>query len=799
MHIVPQNTFLKIGLESIREALLQRIHTEEGRAVLSDWKPAVLFDTVKLRLDRTREFIDIHISDETVPLQPIPDLRPDLQASRIERKILDTEIILAIRNLCILSRRIQQFFKQRSELYPLSFDIARHLSLNPDLEKEINRILTEEGEVKDTASRALRDIRNNLNRRRNEVRSVLNRMLRKLSGDGSTADEGLTLRGGRLVLPVKAEFKRKIPGLIHDVSATGQTVYLEPSEAVEINNDIRQLEIAEQKEIALILRNLTSSIGKVSEELEYNLSLIGEIDALNAMAAFSMSYDGQVPQITKGRKLRLLNTRNPLLILKSQKGAGLKKEDIIPLSLELDRDEQALIITGPNAGGKSVALKTIGLCVLMAQFGLAIPASPDCELPVVDGLFFDVGDDQSIENDLSTFTSHVTWMEKVLREVTENSLVLIDEAGSSTDPEEGGALYRSFIEEIIDKKARIIVTTHHGSLKAFAHNHPRVVNGSMEFDQEHLSPTYRFRKGIPGSSYAFEIAERMGLPHDLTSRARGYLGEQRTELESLILSMEHSVQQSDEKVHQLEKERRELQKQRKFYQDKYEALKREQDRIREKALNEARDVIVGANKRIEEAVEKIRTEKASRKSIKSAHSEVEEEKKRIDAELERIEEEEETPKDMGEPPIKGDMIRLKDSKSTGELVETDGKNAVVLVNGMRLRTKYKNLIKVEKPAKKKKDPVRVIMDDSGGGGFRPHSTRLDLRGFRGEEAVKEVAHFIDEAVVSGLTSLEIIHGKGEGILRKLIHEYLRKRPEVKNFELAPWEQGGPGCTLVTLG
>ena len=797
MHIIPQNTFLKIGLESLREALMQKIHTEEGQNVLSDWLPSTDIETAQLRLNRTQEFIDINIAGEAVPLHTIPDLRPDLQASRIEGKILDTEVILSVRNLCLMSRRVQKFFQQRMEEYPLSYDIVRHLSLHPDLEKQIGRVLSDEGEVKDSASSALRDIRYSLNRKKNDVRNVLNRMLRKLAGDGGTAEEGLTLRGGRLVLPVKAELKRKVPGLIHDVSATGQTVYLEPSEAVEINNDIRQLEIAEQKEIARILRTLTSAIGKVSKELENNLSLIGELDVINAMAAFSMNYDGQIPQITKSKKIRLLNARNPLLILKARKGSGLKKEDVIPLSLELDQKEQGLIITGPNAGGKSVALKTIGLCVLMAQFGMAIPASADCELPVIDGLFFDVGDDQSIENDLSTFTSHVTWMEQVLKKVTDHSLVLIDEAGSSTDPEEGGALYRAFIEEIIERKARIVVTTHHGSLKAFAHNHPNVVNGSMEFDQEHLSPTYRFRKGIPGSSYAFEIAERMGLPHDLTQTARGYLGQQRTELESLILSMEHTIQESEDKLRQIEKERQEFQKQRRFYQDKYEALKREQDRIRTKALNEARDVIVGANKRIEDAVERIRTEKATKKSIKAARSEVEEEKKNIETQLEQIEEEEQ-PRDVGEAPVKGDWIRLKDSKSTGELVETDGKNAVVLVNGMRLRTKFKNLIKVEKPAKKKKESVRVIMDDSGGTGFRPTSSRLDLRGFRGEEAVNEVAHFIDEALVSGLNELEIIHGKGEGILRKLIHEYLQNRPEVRHFELAPWEQGGPGCTLVTL-
>ncbi len=795
----PQNLLLKIGFESIRQALSDKLHLDEGRTLLHQLIPATKAETVRLRLDRTRELMDLLIADEVPPLQPGRDLRPDLRDSQIRRIILEPKSILAIRDLCIMSRRNHQFFRQRSDRSPRLFDIARHIKVKPELEKEISRILTEEGEVKDSASEALHSLRRSLNRKRNEVRLVLNRMLKKLSGDGGVSEEGLTLRGGRLVLPVKAELKRKVPGIIHDVSATGQTVYLEPSGAVQINNEIRELEAEEQKEVERLLRELTAAIGRDSGDLQNNLALIGEIDVVNAMAHFSLSYEGHIPQINREKSLYLQNARNPLLILKGLRESGLRRQDIVPLTLELDSDERALIITGPNAGGKSVALKTIGLCMLMTQFGLAIPASADSVLPVADGLFFDVGDDQSIENDLSTFSSHITWMCDVLDKVTENSVVLIDEAGSSTDPEEGGALYRVFIEELIRRKARVIVTTHHGSLKVFAHNHPHAVNGSMEFDQEHLSPTYRFRKGIPGSSYAFEIAGRYGLSRRLTEKARGYLGEKRNELESLILNLEQAIRQSEEKLNSLERERRELEKQRTLFQEKYNALQREQGRLREKALTEAQEIIMGANRRIEEAVEHIRTEKAGRKSIKEARSAVEQQKKEFEEELERIREEKGQPasEDIPGSPAAGDIIRLRDSATTGELIEISGKNAVVLVNGMRLRTKYQNLIKVKNPGTKKGGPAWSILNEEKGG-FRPRSTRLDLRGFRGEEAVKEVAHFLDEAVVAGLHRLEIIHGKGEGILRERMHEYLQSRPEVQHFELAPWEQGGPGCTLVTL-
>jgi len=797
MFLYPNTLFEKIGFEAVRSATLDRIKTTTGTERINNLYPQNNPETVRHSLNLVQEMSILINVDDPLPLSVLSDVRNALKKSRIERNIIDTDSILNIGKLCTSSRLVYSYFKQRTEHYINLWEIAQNLETNKYLEKLIDNTLTEQGNIKDTASSELRNIRSRLIQRKNDVRSVLNKIARKAAKDKMATEEGLTIRNGRMVIPIKAEHKRHLSGFIHDVSASGQTVYIEPSEALNLNNDIRQLEIEEQHEIEHILRQVTSNIGQFSKSLEQNFELLGDIDAIHAKAGLSIYLNAEVPALSKTDKINLHNTYNPLLLLKALHNKKLSRKDVVPLNLELTADECALIITGPNAGGKSVAMKTLGLCVLMLQSGYAIPADPDSELPVFNGLFVDLGDDQSIENDLSTFSSRLTWMRDTLEKFQPGSLVLIDEAASGTDPEEGSALYQTFIEHLIEKKGRIIVTTHHGSLKVFAHQHPSVINGSMEFDQQHLSPTYRFNKGLPGSSYAFEIAARLGLDKALLDDARKHLGESKNTLESLILEMEQKMQEADRLREDSLSLRKEAETKRRQYEEKRQKIIKEQNKIREKALNEARDIILNANKQIEEAVEDIKKQQADKQTIKKARKSIQNYRGSIDEKIEALEEERE-PKDSSEPPQPGDIIRLKDGKSTGELVEVRGKNAVVLVNGMKIRTKFKNLVKVEKPQKKKPEPKTKISTYDSGDTVRPTSTRLDLRGYRGEAALKEVTQFIDKALVANLNKIEIIHGKGEGILKNLIHDYLSQRPEIKHFELAPWDQGGPGCTIVEL-
>ncbi|MCH8494480.1 MAG: endonuclease MutS2 [Balneolales bacterium] len=798
MIIYPLNTTEKSGFEYIREATIAFAMSEVAQERLSEMSPSSDVDVVLVKLGRTRELISLIGAGEFPPLGEMPDIRRALGRARPEGSVLEPASVLEIGVLIQTARRVRQFFIQRDERCPFWNAFVQGVIVLKPLEDEIFRVLTDSGVVKDSASPELQTIRRSLNSRRNDLRSALQKVMRQAAKDGYLSEQEPTIRGGRMVLAVKAEHKRKISGFIHDTSATGQTVYLEPVDALHINNDIRQLENDELREIERIMRILTAQIRENREFISQNAVLMGELDAAMAVARLSMELDGVIPEIAEKKQgrmmIHLIKAYNPHLLLKSKRLKN--SETIVPLDLDMDDDEKCLVITGPNAGGKSVALKTLGLHALMFQCGYAIPLSEGSRLPVFGSIYVDMGDEQSIDNDLSTFSSRLEWMRETLNNADSDSLVLIDEAGTGTDPEEGVALYQSLLEDLITRNSRTIVTTHHGNLKVFAHNNPYAVNASMEFDQKTLSPTYRFRKGLPGSSYAFEIAQRMGVNNQILKRSRELLGDTRNRLEHLIAELERMGQEAATTKFELEKQLRDAQKLMNEYEQKYESINKQRDQIREKALIEAKSIMQSANARVEEAVRQIAEGKAGKKDIKQIRKDLDEQKSAVDEDLAQVQEVK-MPKTLGTPPKVGDTVKMTDGSSTGELVELSGKQAIVMVNGLRLKTSYKNLVKVQ--ASKKKEQrinVTVLASSDDDGVVRKASPSLDVRGKRGEEAIAELTHYLDRAMVSGLSQVEVIHGKGDGILRKLVHNYLHDRKEVREFALAPWEQGGPGCTLV---
>ena len=793
----PQNLYQKIGFESIRDATIRKSYTPYGREELQKLRPSPDYKSVQKRLTLTNEWLKILQSGDPHPLTTVEDLRPLLKESQAVGSMLPLEHFSTILENARLSRLIKSFFNRQSESFPELQQIVNRLIPLKGLEEAIQRVVTDQGELKDDASSELKRIRGKLNRERNRLRSTIQSVMKKASKEGMTSDEGATIRNGRMVIPIQAEFKRKVEGFVHDVSSTGQTIYLEPVQALQINNDIRQLEAEEQREIERIIRELTAEVRKHRSELLQNIEQFAELDTIHCITKLGLDLGGVTPVIGSDLNLNLIRAKNPILILKN---SILKEpEPVVPLDLELTPEELALVITGPNAGGKSVAMKTVGLLSLMVQCGYPVPVQPDSTLPVLRGLFVDVGDDQSIENDLSTFSSRLQWMRNTLENIKEGSLVLIDEAGAGTDPEEGGALFQAFVEEIIEAGARAIVTTHHGSLKVFAHENNNVVNGAMEFDQETLSPTYRFKKGIPGSSYAFEIADRMNLPQNLMDRARNLLGEQGDKMGELLVNLEKKMQESEEVNLEYKKRLREVEKKEKVYRDKASGFENKRKKILEKAYKDAEEIMKTANRRIEEAVEKIVSEgREDRDQIREARRDVQDAKKEIKTGREKFENEtEEAPERRKEKPEVGDYVLLGDSNTAGELVDISGKNATVLMNGMKIKSKLKKLVKTNPPAKKKKSN---LLRSYGGSDNIDLSVKpkLDLRGKRGDQAVKELTQYLDRVVARGLNQVEIIHGKGEGILHKLVHEELEKRKEVKSFDIAPFEQGGSGCTIVEL-
>ena len=799
--ITLSQTLNKLGLQAIKNQTLHYCRSEMGKEAISDLLPSTTKLHIQKDMSCTHEMMLVLQSGEAYPSEHQPEIRSYLKRVRIEGTVLSLASFQDMLSIAALSRRMKNFFKQREENFPELTDIAQMLIPMKDLEDYIQSKISDRGELKNDASPELQQVKKSLSRKRNQLRSAIQKALKRAQKEGMSGDEGATIRNGRMVIPIQAEYKRKIAGFVHDVSATGQTVYLEPAEALHLNNDIRELEIAEQKEIERILKALTDHVRMYVDWFSDNIGYLAHLDQVYAKAQCTLELSGSIPLLSPNGVVDLKKAHNPLLKIKN---IGQKKvEPIVPLQLRMEPNERCLIITGPNAGGKSVAMKTIGLSTVMVQCGWGIPADPNSEVPIVTGWFVDMGDEQSIENDLSTFSSRLQWMRFCTEKVKKGALLLIDEAAAGTDPEEGGALYQSFIESMLDKDAFLVVTTHHGSLKVFAHEHEKAINGSMEFDQAHLAPTYQFKKGIPGSSYAFDIAKRMRLPSSVLNRARNVLGIQKNTLESLINEMETKTQEVAKLEEHLKVLQEKTQKEKRTYEHKLESLYKEKIAIREKALKEAKRIMDGANKKVEKAVQQIVEEKKnSKKNVQAIRNELEDHKNEVSSELLKIEEQKSVKVAMQaskKPPKVGDLVRFLDGSTHGELVELKGKQAVVQTNGLRLKTTYKNLVRVKAPNAKKVSSSNIPKTLHNIESLRaPLPIRLDLRGKRADQALNELQEYIDKALFHGLSTIELVHGKGDGILKEVVHGYLNERNDVFRFELANEDVGGAGCTIVQL-
>lgn len=794
IQLYPSTLRDKIGFHLILNEANRYSHTPYGKELMDRQNPASGRKEVEHLRELATEWMTLIQAQGLHPLKQLKDIRPILDDSLAKGSIIPLDSFPVVYENARLARLIQAFFRNDEINAPAVKKYVQQLVLLKSLEEEILRTVGENGILQDDASSELRSIRTKMNRRKSQLRKTINRLMKQARDKGMSSDEGPTIRNGRMVIPILAEYKRKVDGFIHDVSSSGQTVYVEPVEALQINNDIREFEAAEQREIERILRELTSMVRENSASLRDNIKSIAVLDALNSRVQLGIKLDGTVPQLSTDYTLDLIHARNPNLALKY----SLEKdpEPVVPLNLQLGKDESGLIITGPNAGGKSVAMKSVGLICLMHQLGYPVPLQADSTLPVISGLFVDVGDDQSIENDLSTFSSRLQWMRETLNRIEPGALVLIDEAGTGTDPDEGGALFQSFIEHLIEVGATVIGTTHHGSLKVFAHEHPGIVNGAMEFNQDTLSPTYRFRKGVPGSSYAFEIADRMNLHKKVMQRARDLLGNQKNKMGELLLSLEQQIQEIQRKKDTLEKLKQEADERRESFEAKEKEFDRKRKKKLDEAYREADRIMQTANQRIEAAVEKIiaagkedkETIKEARKDILNTKQAVRRGKADLDIQMEG--------KSLSQTPKVGDFVTIGESGASGEVVDISGNQATILVNGMKIKSKIGKINVSEPPKKSGKQKTRSY----GGSENLDLSVKpkLDIRGYRGDEAMKELMHYLDNAVARGLQQVEIVHGKGEGILKKLVHEHLDKRDEIKRFYLAPWEHGGPGCTLVEL-
>ncbi len=822
MDVFPKSIESKLGFDVLRERLEDLTQSALGRDRLSSMHLSSDLEWIRAELERVFELQEALRFDDPLPLHRIVDIRSVIRRAGPEGSMIGPEDLVDLQETLQTARRLQDYFVARRGKYANLDRVSSKIIPMPELERRIDGIVDGEGRVRDDASPELRRLRRMIVQRQAELRETLQRELRRAVKAGYTTEEQPTIRNGRMVIPIRSEAKRKIEGFVQDTSASGQTVYIEPTVCLNLNNEVRELEGDERREVERILREITAAVRAEIDGIRENIEVLAVFDLLQSKARLSNQTNAVVPTVNNDGVLEIVEARNPVLQLHFvSRNRSTTPREVVPLNLALGRDARTLIITGPNAGGKTVAMKTVGLFALMISYGLPIPADERTIFSVFDKLLVDIGDEQSIEEDLSTFSSHISNLEWMLQQSGDRSLVLIDEAGTGTDPAEGGALAQAVLEKLTNLGTRTIATTHHGTLKVFAYETEGVENGSMEFDQATLSPTYRFQPGVPGSSYAFEIARRIGLDEDILERSRELAGEQKTTLEDLITTFESKTQKLDTRLADADEEVRQAVHERETYRRRAKKIQREQQNIRRQALEEAERILASANARIERTIREIREAEAERETTTAARKELERFRddvaqglvhaKRQDpgndetvadeydrANLQNSSEDVTPDKELVRGAVEiGDQVVLDDGSTAAEVLEIEGDEAVISFDSMRLRTEVARLKKV---GGKRRQEVRVGRVEQRGGQMTSLSahSRIDLRGYRVDEAIDAVMRLVDDALATNLDHLEILHGTGTGALRNAIHDYLNRREDVESFEEAHWDQGGAGVTRVRL-
>jgi len=739
------------------------------------------------RLDYTSEARRLLDLRPDVGVRGARDIRPQVAAA-MRGAILTPANLLDILATVRASAYVGRLVRRIDESFPLLGALARDLPERPQLEARIGESIGEDGAVLDSASPALRSIRMRLRTAQQRLQDRLGTLVNEFRG---ALQEGLiTQRSGRYVLPVRAEARSQVRGIVHDQSSSGATVFVEPLVIVEMNNRIRELEGEERREVERILRELSEAVAADAPYLTLAVELLAEIDLHLAKARYASLIRAGVPKVTDNGKLHLRQARHPLLTGK-----------VVPLDFWLDRETWMVIITGPNTGGKTVALKTVGLLCLMAQAGMHIPAEDGSELPVYENIFADIGDEQSIEQSLSTFSSHLSRIVEILRAATSHSLVLLDELGAGTDPTEGSALARAILAYLLERHIATAATTHYSELKVFAHDRPGVTNASVEFDVETLSPTYHLNIGLPGRSNALAIAGRLGLSDDIIERAREYIGSAGVEMENLLEGLQSERAAAADERFRLSMERAEAEHQRREAQRQREELEAERVRI----LNEAR-----AQARRE--VEAIQAELARlRKQAHNPHLS-EERLTGLRQRARRLEERTTPSQAAPRAPVSapedereegalaaGDTVYVRSMGQRGELLSApDAKGeAEVQVGSLKLRVNAAALDRLSKrQARANETPARIATPTRAP--EEAPELQLDLRGWRVEDALEEVDAYLNEAALAGLSFVRLLHGKGTGALRQAIRQQLARHPLVKSFASAAANDGGDGVTIVTL-
>ncbi|SFU16670.1 DNA mismatch repair protein MutS2 [Algoriphagus locisalis] len=793
--LYPRNLEQKVNFIKVKELLKAECTSALGQQYVDRLAFSSDFNLVNKLLDQTEEFRQILISGELFPSSNFTNLNPYLEKAKLENAFLDVEDFYEIKLALDTLRGCISFFQKREEEYPvLSQLLGLLMDLDMSLLKAIELIIDEKGKMRSNASRELQLIRTQILYEESRLRKVMERVFKEARAKGLTPeDSAITIRSGRLVIPVAAENKRKLRGFIHDESATGQTVFMEPEEALDINNEIRDLEYMERREIIKILTQLTDKIRPAIPALRKATNFLGLIDFIRAKAKFAQKTDSCKPEITKERQLTWTKARHPLLemALKSQ------GKSIVPLDVKLGGHERLLVISGPNAGGKSVTLKTVALLQYMLQCGILIPVHPDSKSSLFDNFFIDIGDEQNLENDLSTYSSHLMSMKHFSLFANKKTILFIDEFGTGTEPQFGGAIAESILLALNKLGAYGVITTHYGNLKQIANKNQGMVNGAMRYDVDKLEPIYQLEIGKPGSSFALEIASKIGIPKEILKYAKEQIGEERVRYDRLLTQVENEKNQYATLLADVKAKERLLKTRLQEYNELKETMETTKKRYLQEAKQEAKQLLDQANKKIEATIREIKEGKAEKEATKQVRKELEEFKEKVKPEKNVIK----------SPEIKvlagrisaGDWVRVKDNGAVAEVLQVKGNEIEVSIGELKSKVKLSRLEKISLGEVKKEKKAAVSRSGyNTNEKMMDYSPNLDIRGKRGEEILSLIQTFIDEGHMLGVKDLRIVHGKGNGILRDLTRNFLRDMSQVRHMEDEHADRGGAGVTLVTL-
>ena len=799
-----------------------------GRQLVEDMHFSSDATLIREQLAETNEFMSILREEDGFPGDHFRDARPFLNKIRVEGLFLEIAEMVAFKNSLESLTAILRFFRSKGERYPILTAKAGEIQLFPYIQQRLEAIVSKHGTIKDTASPELGDIRHRLQRKQAGISKRMQSLLQQAQSEGwADKDSTIAIRDGRMVIPVPSAYKRKISGIVHDESATGKTSYIEPAEIVETNNEIRELELEEKREIVRILRKFADELRPYVDDLIPAYDYLAYIDFVRGKAAFSNYIDAIVPVFSERPEMFWYGARHPLLWL------SLKNTDkkLIPLNIEINEDQRIILISGPNAGGKSVCLQTAGLLQYMLQCGLPVPVNEASKFGIFGKILIDIGDEQSLENDLSTYSSHLINMKNFLRNGDEKTLVLIDEFGTGTEPMLGGAIAEAILAALNKALVKGVITTHYTNLKHFAAETPGIENGAMLYDNHRMLPLFELRIGKPGSSFAFEIAKKIGLPKEILEDAASKVGEDHINYDKHLKDIARDKRYWEEKrrkIHENEKRLDEVVE--KYSNELNEASRLRKEIIRE-AQQKAQDIIAAANKTIEQTIREIRENQAEKEKTRQIRLQMEAEKQRLLSEAAHEEEErirkkmeklknrekKKKEKQTQTSPIlsngnipattvpmfqKGDWVCLP-NQAIGEIIELNDKNAVIALGNLRTNARLTQLKKASASQAKKisrpsKQASFVNIQENMSQKRLNFKPDIDLRGMRGNEALQKVITFLDEAVMLNYKEVRILHGTGTGVLRQLIRQYLSTNPLVSSYADEQIQLGGAGITVVHL-